>query len=61
MVRRVLVLTIPFLFGCCIAQRHTCTKPKFKTETGVNAKFDPYNEAKPIQGIEASWKFVREW
>lgn len=61
MIRRLFVLSVPFLVGCCISHRHTCTKPKFKTESGVNARFDPYNETKPVQGVEVGWKFIREW
>ncbi len=62
MIQKVVFLSVPFIIGCCLSHHgHTCAKPKFRTETGVNAKFDPYNEAKPVSGVEASWKFVKEW
>lgn len=46
-------LTI-FLVGC----GHTC---KSKAESGISAKFDPYNAARPVHGVEVGLKFIREW
>ena len=61
MIRRVMILSIPFLFGCCISHKHTCAKPKFKTESALSARFDPCNEVRPIQGVDVGWKFISEW
>lgn len=51
-IRWVFVALTIFLAGC----GHTC-----KVESLVNAKFDPYNAARPVNGVEVGLKFIREW
>jgi hypothetical protein len=60
MLKRVLFLSVPFILGCCIS-RHSACKPKWRAETGVNAKFDPYCQDRPIKGIEVGAKLSKEW
>lgn len=44
MTRMILVLSVSFAVGCCCQRSMT-----------VKSKFDPYNQARPVDSIEVQW------
>ncbi len=61
MIKKVLLLSIPFSVGCCIRNHCERPAPTWKTEACITAKFDPCNEQRPVHGVDASFKVVKEW
>lgn len=44
MIRMILVFGGSFVIGCC------CQR-----QMSVKSKFDPYNQAKPVESVEVQW------